>query len=230
MTDFGKDWKPRLSGTKPSQLTDRLNQLRSTLRVRGPGLVAARSGISHPTVGPDRVWLQISIWGDVCSLSFPELTGCTSRGEPLPDFQQALLLYYLVTADGTPLTHTWVSFADLPDGRMYNAAFQGYSGDEIVKKFEHVGRDGIPPERIINPLHEFTKACLSIGGKPVDIGSASFIFQALPRVPLMATYWLGDDDFPSSCKILFDESASHYLPIDACAILGSMLTSKLVRL
>jgi hypothetical protein len=44
----------------------------------------------------------------------------------------------------------------------------------------------------------------------------------------MLTYWLGDEDFPSSCKVLFDESASHYLPIDACAILGGMLTRKII--
>jgi hypothetical protein len=60
------------------------------------------------------------------------------------------------------------------------------------------------------------------------IGSASSIFQALPRVPLMVTYWLGDEDFPSSCKILFDECARHYLPIDACAVLGGMLARKLI--
>jgi len=60
------------------------------------------------------------------------------------------------------------------------------------------------------------------------MGSASFIFQALPNVHLMVTYWLGDEDFPSSCKILFDETAIHYLPIDACAILGSMLTRKVI--
>jgi hypothetical protein len=44
----------------------------------------------------------------------------------------------------------------------------------------------------------------------------------------MVTYWLGDEDFPSSCKILFDASASHYLPIDGSAILGSMLVRKLL--
>jgi hypothetical protein len=216
MPDFGKDWRPPARATTPSQLTDRLNQLRSTLRVLDPGWVAAQSGISHPTAGLDSVELQILFWDDVCILPFPELTGCNNRGEPLPDFQQALLLYYLVTADGTPLTGKWVSFADLPDGRMYNAAFQGYSGNEIAKRFG-LGLDA------------FKVSCSKAGGKPADIGSASFMFQALPRVPLMATYWLGDEDFPSSCKILFDKSASRYLPIDACAILGSMLTRRLIR-
>jgi hypothetical protein len=216
MPDFGRNWRPPRLGTMPSQLTDRLHQLRSTLQVQDPSLVAARSGISHPTVGPGRVELHIPVWGDVFIMHFPELTCRNSRDEPLPDFQQALLLYYLVTADGAPLTGRWVSFADLPDGRMYDTAFQGYSGDEIVKRF---GSD----------LNPFKSACSKAGGNFVEIGSASFIFQALPRVPLMATYWLGDEDFPSSCKILFDESASHYLPIDACAILGSMLTRKLIH-
>jgi hypothetical protein len=123
-------------------------------------------------------------------------------------------LYYLVTSDGTALTGNWVSFADLPNGRIYNAAFQGYSGDEIVKAF---GFD----------LSAFKSACLKVGGKSVEVGSASFLIQALPALPMLVTYWLGDEDFPSSCKILFDSSATHYMPIDGCAITGSMLAKKL---
>ncbi len=214
MSDFGKDWRPSRAGTASTQLANRAGELRSTLRVQDPSLVAARSASSWLTLDSICGELHIPFFGNVCVFSFPELIGYINHN-PLPDFQQTLLLYYLLTADGAPLTGRWVSFADLPDGRMYNAAFQGYSGDEVVKKF---GVD----------LDAFRLACSKIGGKPVDIGSASFIFQPLPRVPLMVTYWLGDEDFPSSCKILFDESACHYLPIDACAILGSMLTRKII--
>jgi hypothetical protein len=209
MSTFGRDWKPARSEQVDAQFAARLDELRSTLQIQDPDLIAERSGVSYLTVGPERGELHIPFWDNICILSFPELIN-----EQLPNFQQALLLYYLITADGAPLANKWVSFADLPDGRMYNAAFQGYSGDEIVKAF---GFD----------LETFKSACLKAGGKPIELGSASFIFQALPRVPLMLTYWLGDEDFPSSCKILFDESACHYLPIDACAILGSMLVRKL---
>lgn len=214
MSTFGKDWKPSRSDQVDAQFAARLDELRSTLRFQDPGLIAERSGVSYLMLGPGRGELHIPLWEDVCILSFPELIGYNNRDDQLPDFQQALLLYYLTTADGAPITNKWVSFADLPDGRMYNAAFQGYSGDEVVKAFGF-------------ELDAFKSACLKTGGKPADIGSASFVFQALPRVPLMVTYWLGDEDFPSSCKILFDDSASHYLPIDACAILGSMLVRKL---
>ena len=214
MSAFGKDWKPSRSDQVDAQFAARLDELRLTLQFQDPSLVAARSGVPYLMLGPGRGELHIPFWEDVCILSFPELIGYNTHDDQLPDFQQALLLYYLNTADGAPITNKWVSFADLPDGRIYNAAFQGYSGDEIVKAF---GFD----------LDAFKSACLKVGGRPVDIGNASFTFQALPRLPLMITYWLGDEDFPSSCKILFDESAGHYLPIDACAILGSMLVRKL---
>ena len=216
MNNFHKDWKPSPSGTAASQLAGRVDELRSTLRFQDPSLVAARSGSSWLTVGPGRGELHITLFDKACILCWPEFKGCNDKDDHLPDFQLAMLLYYLLTADGTPLTGKWVSFADLPDGRMYNAAFQGYSGNEVVKTFGF-------------GLDRFKSACLKAGGKSIEVGSASFIFQALPRVPLMLTYWLGDEDFPSSCKVLFDESASHYLPIDACAILGSTLTGRVIK-
>jgi hypothetical protein len=45
----------------------------------------------------------------------------------------------------------------------------------------------------------------------------------------MVAYWLGDEDFPSTCQILFDAAAGHYLPSDAYAILGSTLTRRLIK-
>jgi hypothetical protein len=45
---------------------------------------------------------------------------------------------------------------------------------------------------------------------------------------LLAVYWKGDDEFPPSYKILFEDIADEHLPTDACAILGSMLTGKLI--
>ena len=120
----------------------------------------------------------------------------------MPNFQQALLLYYFSAADGSPQTGNYVSFADLPAGRMYAQAFQGYSGDELVKAF---GEN----------LEPFKKACKKTGGHLLEVGSAAFAFQALPRVPLQVVYWLGDEDFPSSCKILFDELRfeGDYVPV-----------------
>ena len=193
-----------------------MQELRSTLQSRDPSLIAARSGVSYLTIAPDHGGFHIPLFGRAVTFTWPSLTGFSDTDDELSPILQALLLYYLVTADGTAMTGKWVSFADLPDGRMYNTAYQGYSGDEVVKTF---GFD----------LPAFSSACLNVGGTPVAIGSASFMLQALPNLPMLVTYWLGDEDFPSSCKILFDSSATHYLPIDGCAFAGSMLAGKLRR-
>jgi hypothetical protein len=61
----------------------------------------------------------------------------------------------------------------------------------------------------------------------LDLGDASFAFDALPRVRVAAVYYAGDEDFPASANVLFDESASHYLPTDALAGVGSALVDRL---
>jgi hypothetical protein len=48
-------------------------------------------------------------------------------------------------------------------------------------------------------------------------------------LPLLAVAWPGDEDFPPAYRVLFDESAPHYLPTDVCAILGSFLTRRIIR-
>jgi hypothetical protein len=215
MSNFDRNWRPARAKPASSDLTDRADELRASLRLLDPELVAAKSGIAHLPIGPARGELHFPLWGKSTLVTWPNLTGYAKPDDELPAFTQTLLMYYLLTADGMPLSGKWVSFADLPGGRMYAQAYQGYSGDEIVKAFD--------PE-----LDKFKRACLSAGGTQHESGDAAFSFIALPRLPLLVNYWLGDEDFPSSCKILFDSSATHYLPIDGCAIIGSMLTKKLI--
>ena len=195
---------------------ERAEELRASLRPLDPELVAAKCAVSYLQLDPACGELHVPLWGNVCTMTWPELNGCYNSGDPLPPVYIALLLYYLSTGDGYPLTNSWSSFGDLPGGRTYNQAFQGYTGDEISKAFSL-------------DLESFKTACEKIGGEFVALGDAAYRFQALPRVPVLAVYHLGDEDFPSTCKILFDSSATHYVPIDACAVMGSMLAQKIIK-
>ena len=159
---------------------------------------------------------RLSLFDSPVIVTYPGLVGFDTRDNELPLSVQAVLTYYFYTSDGVPLTGQWVSFADLPDGRIYNSAFQGYSGNELVKAF------GLYVDR-------FRLVCEEGGGQATPMGDAAYIFYALPRLPLLVNYWCGDEDFPSSCKILFDQSVSHYLPTDVCAIIGSVLTRRILN-
>lgn len=193
-----------------------MDELREVLQQVPVDLLAERTGASYQAIGPGRGEFRLSLFDSPTVVTYPGLVGINKNDEELPLPFQAILTYYFYTSDGAPLSGQWVSFADLPDGRMYAQAFQGYSGNELVKTF---GLD----------VEAFRLACKQGGGVATPLGDAAYVFYALPRLPLLVNYWRGDEDFLSSCKILFDSSVRHYLPTDVCAILGSMLTRKIIK-
>ena len=201
--------------SKPA-LATRVDNLRDSLRQISVDLLAECTGARYQAIGPGRGEFHLSLFDSPAIVTFPGLVGLNANDEELTLPIQAVLAYYFYTSDGASLSGKWVSFADLPDGRIYNQAFQGYSGNELVKTF---GLD----------VYSLRVACEKVGGKIAPVGDAAYIFYALPRLPLLVNYWRGDEDFPSSCKILFDSSVNHYLPTDVCAILGSMLTHKIIK-
>jgi hypothetical protein len=140
---------------------------------------------------------------------------------PPSDFTQALLLTYLVTADGTRPTNGWITYRDLPDGMFYAQAFRGYAEVRLVRE---LGAGGIAA---------FRRGMEQLGGQPEAIGSgtgnAAYAVQVLPRIRLAAVYWLGDEDFPSQASVLFQETAPHYLSTDGLAVLGSHLVNRILQ-
>lgn len=196
-----------------SGFTRRNHELRRLISKKNPQDLAYNTGgVSHP----DQNNLEILFWDRsvVISLSSLEIFDKISQ-QVLPEFSQAMILYYLHLADGTPVSGRWVSFAELPDGRFYQHAFQGYTGQLLAHD-------------IGNHIEGFEKVARALNAQKEQLGHASYIFQALPKVPMLVIQWLGDEDFPANFQILFDDTVHHFLPSDGCAILGSMLTKKII--
>jgi len=196
-----------------ASLQRRVDELRQQAQQRDPAELAECTGANFD---PIEGRLELPLFGVPKTIRTPELTIHDSQtGKESSISTQALLLYHFCTTNGAPVAGRWISFRELPGGGFYHQAFQGYTGNEIVK---HFGND----------LAAFELAALAAGGRKEAVGDATFVFQGLPRIPLMVVYWLGDEDFPSSARILFDSSAGHHLPTDAFAILGSALTRRLI--
>jgi len=109
------------------------------------------------------------------------------------------------------------TFDQIPGGLFYAQAFQGYSGGELAKVF---GDDA----------DAFINANEKLSGRREFFGNVAYSYQILPRVPIMVVCWLGDEDFPSSYRMLFDSNAHHHLVTDGYAILGSNLARRLIKL
>lgn len=190
----------------------RLDELKGEIAERDASLVAERTGSQWKASR-----LSLHYWGKTVVINWPQLeTHWEETDELLPTFDQAMLLYYLHTARGTPFANRWVGFRDLPEGGFYHISFQRYSGDKLAKAF------GSQPELL-------RKAAERLGGwREGELGDFAFGFQPLPRIKLAAVLWPGDEDFPSQGSVLFDASAQDYLPIDGLALLGGGLAGRLV--
>jgi hypothetical protein len=207
-----RTWQiPSTRDEQAKALARRAGELRLGLRDRDPQQLSAATGSVFASGA-----FRLDLFTQSVSLPFPDLEAVDSvSGKTLPLSVQALLLYYFSAADATPLAGRWISFAELPDGRVYNQAFQGYTGDLLARRF---GAD----------LPSFERASRLLAGGKISYGDAGFAFLALPRLSLSAVLWQGDDEFPAAGKVLFDASVTHYLPTEVCAILGGMLTRKLL--
>lgn len=201
---------------RSEQLLQRIDELRNQLRNIDPNTLASHTGIHYDSQSANGIFKFQFMKQSLC-MNFPSLELSLQGQEKPPNpVIQALVIYYFFTADGMPLNHRWIAFSELPNGLFYNQAFQGYTGHMIAQKFQ-------------NDLPRFSIIAKELGGKIESFGDAAFRFQLLPRLPLLIAGWGGDDEFPSSFKVLFDASISHYLPTDACAIAGSMLTGMFLK-
>jgi hypothetical protein len=212
------NFKPNPDDSKPDLLSSRLEELRTLLKNKEPEQLATGSGTTYHPLDKIRGEFLIDLWGRDIVLTFPDFIAHDDQtGDRLTSSSLALLLYYISTCDGTTPCGQWISFSELPDGRFYNQAYQGYTGGTLAQVFK-------------NDLEAFCQAAENLGGKRVYLfGDAAYDFRVLPLVNLLAVTWQGDEDFNSTYQILFDAAVSHHLPTDACAIIGSNLTRRLTE-
>ncbi|MGI6065729.1 MAG: DUF3786 domain-containing protein [Bacillota bacterium] len=128
--------------------------------------------------------------------------------------ERILLLHYLVHAGGSSLTGKIISFKELPGGSIYIEPFTNRCIRPLTFLF---GKD----------LEGFRQAAELCGGIKQSFGDISYCFKALPNIPVTFVLWAEDDEFPANANIIFDETASDYLPTEDYAFLCGMVVGML---
>jgi hypothetical protein len=161
-------------------------------------------------------YIPIRLFQQDLVVTLPQGSVRTATGEEPDVATQLIVLHYLLHADGVPPSDLWIAFRELPDGMVYDSAFQKRSSLRLVREY---GMDAAG----------FAAAAEDLGGERLTFGDASFRFQALPRVLMAVILHLGDEEFSPGVSVLFDAAAGHYLPIEDLAVLGGMLASRLIK-
>ncbi len=133
------------------------------------------------------------------------------------EFTGLMIIYYLLYAQDILITREWISEKDIPGGTLF------FTGPHEIPT-------NLITERFGNKLKEFKKRCEDLGGSRQDMANAAYSFRILPRIPVSVLYYMGDDEFPTEAKILFDRTISEHLTLDiifcmvvvVCRVLGEM--------
>jgi hypothetical protein len=179
--------------------------------------MATRAAVPYRSEDTARGQFEIHFLDTVYQVDWPEGSVRNVDDKKKADIATSiLLLHYLLTADGTPVTGQWIAFRNLPGGLGYDAAFEGRASLRLAHAF---GSN--------QPAFEATAKGLA--GERLAFGDASFLFRALPRVWLAIVLYLTDEEFPASANVLFDAAASHYMPTEDLAVLGGILAGRLIK-
>jgi hypothetical protein len=140
--------------------------------------------------------------------------GSTNFSEQHIQILATLLSHY---AQGKPAQPEGklVKFKDLPGGYSYEQAFIQRAIQPIADYF------GKKPKKLIATAKK-------LGGKDLDFADVSFEICVLKGIPLRYILW-GSEEFEASANILFDQTASNYLPTEDLAVLGELTTGRLIQ-
>jgi hypothetical protein len=142
-----------------------------------------------------------------------------SSGHELRISEKILLLHYLVTADGSPLTGAEITLEHITGAAFYYPTYKARSIDLIIKRF------GQAPD-------EFIKAARDIGFNLTREGRQYRLKSlVLPDVPISFMLWESDAGLPAleNLKVLYDAGVTHYLPLEDIIILTEMITHRIIK-
>jgi len=112
----------------------------------------------------------------------------------------------------------WFHYRDFKDSAPLLDAFYNNVEKRLAQHFK---------ERI----QTLIESCEKLNGIPYDKEwgyDVSFLFNALPDIPMLLLFNDADETFPPYCNILFKSTIKYYLDMESVAILGLILADYLL--
>lgn len=164
---------------------------------------------------------------DVLVRFFTETYRVSQTGVTAPDGRRpihavsvVLLKYFILCPQNIPEDDRWVSYREFKDAAPFVGAFANNTEQTIADNFCG-DADGL------------AGACTRLGGTKADQGlpyDVAMQVYALPRIPLLLLFNDADDEFSSSCSVLFARRAEKFLDMECLAIVGWLFSDYLESL
>jgi hypothetical protein len=149
----------------------------------------------------------------------PAEVAALDDGPEIPLAEQALVLHYLVNADGSQPEGDWITFREVPSGEFYWSAFVKRAKSPLVGFF------GQQPQLLKDLAPR-------VGGREEleAAGDAAVMVRAFPRVEFLLQLWAGDDEFPPDGNVLMRPGIEAYLSTEDIALAAGLPIYKMMAL
>ena len=175
-----------------------------------------KSGARYLVIDSQRV-IIIEYLNQSYQITLPDIDiSLMESEENVPIRDRILILHYLTSAKGIPITNKVISYKQLPEGSNYFPTFYKRAIKPLV---DHFGKQ---PHLLID-------AAGKLGGYKVDYGDVAVTINAFSRVPITLILWQGDEDFLPEGSILFDATIPDYLSTEDINVLCEIIAWKLVK-
>jgi hypothetical protein len=144
-----------------------------------------------------------------------------AEGKELDRWEQVFIFNHMAQGGSKTPTGQWKAFQEIPN-----------TVSKIKSMHAHV--EAPLREHFAGNRKELAAAALRIGGRDVTADTPSadgaFVFQPLPRIPVMLLFWDCDNnsEFGAEIKLTFDETITEHLDIESILFLSEHLAKLLI--
>ena len=161
--------------------------------------------------------LSLSFFGERCRISrgTGEITGEGER--EIPVTERLTIMHHLrycksFAEEGSKM----VPFREIREAAVFEKAYERSALEPLKKHF--AGRS-----------QELLKAGLELGGIREKYGDVSLTLHAVPKISLTYIFWDGDEEFPPSANILFQDTIAQWTHPESVPTLAQIGTERLIR-
>ena len=84
-------------------------------------------------------------------------------------------------------------------------------------------------ERFARDPEGLARVCESLGGQKLPQGDVCYAIEVFDGLPIAIQLWLGDEEFPSALRFLWDENATMYLKYETMYYARSLLMQRILE-
>ena len=175
-----------------------------------------RSGAQYQVIDSQKIIL-LEYLNQTYQITLPDIDiSLIDSQQEVPIRDKILILHYLTSAKGSPISNKVIAYRELPEGANYFSTFYKRAIKPLLDYF------GKEPRLLI-------EAAKKLGGYEADYGDVAVTIDAFSRVPITLILWRGDDEFAPEGSILFDSTISDHLSTEDINVLCETTAWKLVK-